>query len=104
MAQATETAQAFADALTEKFIPYGEQFPGSKRTYAVKAGRKYDKIVETMDADRGESVFAFIERTTGNLYKPAGWKTPAPHVRYLGQDVLTKAVQDADPHGSFLYL
>ena len=31
---------------------------------------------------RNGSVHAFIDRETGDVYKPAGWAKPAKHVRY----------------------
>ena len=31
---------------------------------------------------RDGSVHAFIDRETGDVYKPAGWAKPAKHVRY----------------------
>jgi hypothetical protein len=42
-------------------------------------GRRYVRIV----ADHGVSrfAFAFIDRTTGDVLKPDGWKRPAKHAR-----------------------
>ena len=31
---------------------------------------------------RAGSVTAFIDKNTGEVYKPASWKAPAKHVRY----------------------
>ena len=52
-------------------------------------GKKYFKVVrETFDTfqDRNEwkdsTVHAFVDRVTGEVYKPAGWKAPAKHVRF----------------------
>ena len=38
------------------------------------AGRKYLRVVRT---DAGRSVYCFIEKATGNIWKAAGWKGPA---------------------------
>ena len=59
--------------------------------YVVQKGRKYLKIVQQQFDDMGPnptneyrngSVHAFIDRETGDVYKPAGWAKPAKHVRY----------------------
>ena len=57
-----------------------------KRGFAAQEGRKYIKIVDGYVEDNGElesrSVVAFIEKTTGDVYKPAGWNAPAKGVRF----------------------
>ena len=57
--------------------------------FIIKKGRKYLKIInQQFDTfqDRNEyrdgSVHAFIDRETGDVYKPAGYNKPAKHVRY----------------------
>ena len=59
--------------------------------YVIQKGRKYLKIVQQQYDDMGPnpsyeyrngSVHAFIDRKTGDVYKPAGWNKPAKHVRY----------------------
>ena len=50
-------------------------------------GKKYYKVVreeydERNDRWRDTTVHAFIDRNTGDVYKPASWKAPAKHVRY----------------------
>ena len=59
--------------------------------YVIKKGRKYLKIVQQQYDDMGPnpsykyrdgSVHAFIDRETGDVYKPAGYNKPAKHVRY----------------------
>jgi hypothetical protein len=43
-------------------------------------GKKYVRITrQTNDSDK--SVYCFVEKTTGNILKPAGWKGPAKHAR-----------------------
>ena len=57
-----------------------------KRGFAKQEGSKYIKLVDGYIEDNGElksrSVVAFIEKTTGDVYKPAGWQAPAKGVRY----------------------
>ena len=59
--------------------------------FIVKKGRKYLKIINQQYDDMGAyatyqyrdgSVHAFIDRETGDVYKPASWAKPAKHVRY----------------------
>ena len=50
-------------------------------------GKKYYKVVreeydETNDRWRDTTVHAFVDRQTGEVYKPASWKAPAKHVRF----------------------
>jgi len=59
--------------------------------FVVQKGRKYLKIINQQYDDMGPnpsyeyrngSVHAFIDRETGDVYKPASWAKPAKHVRY----------------------
>ena len=57
--------------------------------YKIKTGKKVYKIVQ-MEFDtfqnrneyREGSVHAFVDKQTGQVYKPASWQAPAKHVRY----------------------
>ena len=57
--------------------------------YKIKTGKKFYKIVQ-MEFDtfqnrneyREGSVHAFVDKKTGQVYKPASWQAPAKHVRY----------------------
>ena len=60
--------------------------------FKVYSGKKYYKIVqqqfETWEGSkyygqyRDASVHAFVDKKTGQIYKPAGWAKPAKHVRF----------------------
>ena len=61
--------------------------------FRMEFGRKYIKIIQQDYRDANEyynteagyrdgSVHAFVDRNTGEVYKPASWKSPAKHVRY----------------------
>lgn len=93
----TNKSMEFAAALDDKFAGQGYE-------YLVLAGRKYDKIVRVpYGATHGSSVYAFVDRQTGDLLKAASWKKPAPGVRYYSNELMTRALDEADPYGSFLY-
>ena len=60
-------------------------FKGMK--YTITSGKKYYKIISNDWDDRNEEyrsggVHAFVNKKTGEVYKPASWKSPAKHVRY----------------------
>jgi len=47
--------------------------------FVVEPGRKYHKIIMVSNQ---RSVHAFVDKKTGDLYKPASWRGPAKGVRY----------------------
>ena len=77
--------------------------------FRVEIGRKYLKVIQR-DERNGEyrdgSVHAFVERSTGNVYKAASWKAPAKHVRYNLLDDNSRNVMfvNLDWAGGYLYM
>ena len=77
-------------------------------------GKKYLKVVreEFMtsrnDRWRDTTVHAFIDRETGEVYKPASWKAPAKHVRFnLSNDLDRQKLHDPNFvgwAGGYLYM
>ena len=75
-----------------------------------EVGRKYIKVLSyLMDGNfgdariRGRSVWMFVDKNSGECYKPASYKAPAKYVRYL----ITQLADNphiCDAYGSFLYL
>ena len=65
--------------------------------FVVKTGKRYYKIVqqefETWEKSRNYgkytdgSVHCFVDKETGDVYKPASWSAPAKHIRYTFQNV-----------------
>ena len=86
--------------------------------FVVKTGKKYYKIVqqelETWSGSkyygkyRDGSVHAFVDKETGEVYKPAGWAKPAKHVRFDMRDVKQLRFllnpKNVDWAGGYLYL
>ena len=73
----------------------------------MEVGRKYIKVWDYLVGDegriRGRSCWMFVDKNTGECYKPASYKAPAKGVRYL----ITQLADNphiCDPYGSFLYL
>ena len=83
--------------------------------FVIKNGRKYYKIMQReFDTfqDRNEwregSVHAFVDKNTGEVYKPASYNSPAKHVRY-DLRVINDRVKLHDPRytgwaGGYLYM
>ena len=76
-------------------------------------GKKYLKVVreeydERNDRWRDTTVHAFINRETGEVYKPASWKAPAKHVRFdLSNDLDRQKLHDPNFvgwAGGYLYM
>ena len=90
------------DALVDNFK---QSHPNSDPyTFSVESGRKYHKII--MDADGSRSVHAFVDRKTGEVYKPASFKSPAKHVRFnlLLINDREWLMENADWAGGYLYM
>jgi hypothetical protein len=69
-------------------------------------GRKYWKIVMSTDGDyRCQSVHAFVDKSNGDVYKSASFKTPAKGVRYnlLDESSRENVLANCDWSGSYLY-
>ncbi len=86
--------------------------------FEIKEGKKYYKIVqmefETWEKSqfygqyREGSVHAFVDKNTGNVYKPASWRSPAKHVRFTFQkpeDIrFLLEPRNVDWAGGYLYM
>ena len=78
---------------------------GDHYKFVVESGRKYHKIVQT-DSSGCNSVHAFVDKKTGEVYKAASYKAPAKIVRYnlLNIESREKCFERADWAGGYLYL
>ena len=93
---------------------YQQSYPNSSsdKTFKMELGRKYWKIVQTDIGAEGKvwsgGVHAFVDRNTGQVYKPASYKSPAKHVRY-DLRIINNREQLHNPNftdwaGGYLYL
>ena len=82
--------------------------------YIYKTGRKYFKVIKVEESFTSKNgvkhpshtcVEAFIDRQTGDLYKPASYRKPAKGARYnlRDQKSLISLYQNLDPFGGHLY-
>ncbi len=70
-----EAIHAFAARVFDEICADPSAYEPNMRPVTVEAGRKYARLV------RNGSVWCFVEIATGDIYKAAGWKGPAKHVR-----------------------
>ena len=77
--------------------------------YIYETGRKYFKVVRVEDEyksnDEHRCVEAFIDRQTGDIFKPASWRKPAKGARFnlLDEQSCQLCFQHLDPFGGHLY-
>jgi hypothetical protein len=69
----------FIEKITKEFSMYMLQnFQSSESpVFTVKEGPKFFKIVKI--ENESHRAFCFVDKN-GNIYKPAGWKTPEKHI------------------------
>jgi hypothetical protein len=71
----------------------------------IDGGRKYIKVWQFDnygDRKGNRSIYMFIDKETGAVYKPASTKAPATGIRFY-LDQLVERPETCDQYGSFLY-
>jgi hypothetical protein len=74
------------------------------RLYSIEPGNKYLKIVMSDGDKTNHSVHAFVDKKTGDLYKPATWRAPAKGIRFNLFNDMKKLESIADWAGGYLYV
>lgn len=70
----------------------------------VEEGRKFYKVVIARNHNgTGRSVHSFVDKSTGSLYKAAGWASPVKDERYNLVTELDLVLAVMDTCGSYLY-
>ena len=108
----TKTIEDRIDGLISKLIrSFEKAYPKryGHMTFEINKGTKYYKIMEvthSIGLISSRSVHAFVNRQTGAIYKPAGYRAPAKHVRYnlLDNASYAECLEQADWAGSYLYI
>ena len=74
--------------------------------FSVESARKFHKVWHQDQDGSHRSIAFFVDKKTGEVYKPASTKAPARGVRYrlLDEASREEAMQRADWAGSFLYI
>ena len=83
---------------------FKDLYTKQKRDLSKSVGPKYIKIHNT-EMGQKRSIHAFIDKQTGDLYKPAGVNAPAKGVRgnVTDKDFMNKLKMRFDVHGGHLY-
>ena len=92
------------DCLLEDFKRANNRKTDDYKFY-IESGRKYHKLI--METGAGSrSVHAFVDKKTGDLYKPASFKAPAKHVRFNLCIISDREwlLANADWAGGYLYM
>ena len=106
----TKYALMLCEALENDFT---RQYPTREKTKTFtldSSGRKYHKIWDNdtcVNTNReSRSCHAFIDKKTGEVYKPASYKAPAKHVRYnlLSISSREECLERCDWAGGYLYI
>lgn len=98
----TSNISRYLDHLNELERVSSEAAQYTDRTFfEMEEGRKYVKIIKVGKWQR--SVHSFINKATGDLYKPAGWKAPIVDPRGNVYTNLDDVLARADIFGGYLY-
>ena len=100
----TEHCLTLCDKLAQNFA---QRHPKSSMKFELdSSGRKYHKIWEVHGYDGARSCHAFIDKKTGEVYKPASYKAPAKIVRFNLCIMSDREwlLENADWAGGYLYV
>jgi len=118
-----EAMVKFCEKLTENVKPEVDRFNHMHSVrFGVGGGRKYIKvesfqknwqtdynddgtITKTIVGGERGSIHCFVERTTGDIYKPATWRAPFTKGKNCirGNIYDSSSFQKTDLHGGWLY-
>ena len=103
--------QQFSSDYANKQLESVKNGTANLMRFNVIEGRKYWKIFSyEYDDYKGEykqsSINCFVDKKTGDVFKPASYNKPAKHVRYnlLDEDSRANCLLRADWAGGYLYL
>jgi hypothetical protein len=109
----TETLTSINDQVAQ-YVEALNDSSSEHHKFSILKGRKYLKVIDQRPTATGpldgHSVHAFIEISTGYVYKPAGHSKPAPIVRFQLMDIgsyarlLHAASQPEAFAGGYLYV
>ena len=115
-----EAMNQFCEKLTENCQDYVERFNHMDSVeFKPCGGRKYIKVKcfqtnidtdyetgkKTLMKDTNGSIHCFVEKTTGDIFKPAGYKAPYTkgNNAVRGNIFDTSSFKKTDMHGGWLY-
>ena len=75
--------------------------------FEYEVGKKYIKVWSYLVSDgerlNGRSCYMFVDKNTGDVYKPASYKAPAKGIRFAIEQLVGNP-DICDAFGSFLYI
>ena len=99
------------DPFLQEKVTQIESGEDDRISFFIEKGRKYYKVCLRWKQINRQfkddiSVHCFVDKLTGEVYKPAGWKKPAKHVRFNMSDDVNRAklYNVCDWAGGYLYL
>ena len=115
-----EAMEAFCTRLEENVKPYVDRFNHMDSvTFRQDGGTKYIKVksfqvnidtnhetgVKKLVGGLRGSIHCFVEKSTGDIYKPAGWKSPYTKGNNCvrGNIYDSSTFEKTDLHGGWLY-
>ena len=118
-----EAIESFCSRLTENVKPEVDRFNHMHSvTFGVGGGRKYIKvksytknwntdynddgtITKTLVGGERGSIHCFVEKSTGDIFKPATWRAPFTKGKNCirGNIYDSSSFQKTDMHGGWLY-
>ena len=116
-----EAMESFCTRLGKNVKPYVDSFNHMDSVvFRPDGGVKYIKVKsfqtnidtdyetgkKTLLEDKNGSIHCFVERTTGDIFKPAGWKAPYTkgNNAVRGNIYDTSTFEKTDLHGGWLYV
>ena len=116
-----EAMMKFCDKLKENCKQYVEKFNhmdsvefkpcgGVKyikvKSFTTNVNTNHETGEKTLMEDKNGSIHCFVEKTTGNIFKPAGWKAPylKGNKAIRGNIYDESTFQKTDMHGGWLYV
>ena len=99
------------DPFLQEKVTQIESGEDDRISFFIEKGRKYYKVCLRWKQINRQfkddiSVHCFVDKLTGEVYKPAGWKKPAKHVRFDMRDETQRArlYNICDWAGGYLYM
>ena len=96
-------SEMLCEALTQN---YTSSHPNSDPyKFYIESGRKYHKLIMETNGN-SRSVHAFVDKKTGEVYKPASFKAPAKIVRFNLLNDMNRELcfERCDWAGGYLYI
>ena len=88
-----------------QFKPCGGRKYIKVKSFTTNVDTNHETGKKTLLKDMNGSIHCFVERTTGDIFKPAGWR--APYLKgkncVRGNIFDTSSFQKTDMHGGWLY-